>query len=194
MTKLIIAIDCDDVIVGSAPYILQHYNTTYGTNLDISDFYSEDLTLWGTTSRAEAIKRVDDYLMTDEYQQLPPFREAIDVARELAKHYELHVVTGRADFLAPATEAMLEQYFPDIFTSVEYTNFFTETPRSKATVCQDIGASILIDDHLHHAKVVAECGVRVLLFGNYSWNQADTLPANIERVESWTDIKKLLIS
>jgi len=59
MTKPIIAIDCDDVIVGSAPYILQHYNTTYGTTLDISDFYSEDLTLWGTTSRAEAIKRVE---------------------------------------------------------------------------------------------------------------------------------------
>lgn len=41
--KHIIAIDCDDVLVETAPLILAHYNKTYGTHLELKDMYSKDL-------------------------------------------------------------------------------------------------------------------------------------------------------
>lgn len=129
-----------------------------------------------------------------EIRSLAPHREAVTVIGQLAAKYELHVVTGRHDKFAAMTHAMLNEYFPDIFSSVEFTNFFSERPRSKATVCEEIGASYLIDDHLHHALVVAKQGIEVLLFGSYPWNAADKLPQNIRRVRDWPEIADLLLA
>lgn len=193
MKKRIIAIDCDDVIVGTAPAILDFYNREYGATLELKDFYSKDLALWAADDEQTAIGRVDAFLMTSEYQHMPPFQEAIDIIHQISKHHELHVVTGRSDFLTQATEDMLNKYFPGIFRSVEYTNFFSKTPRSKADVTRQLGADLLIDDHLHHAEVVAATGVDVYLFGEYPWNQTDQLPPRITRVRDWTTVAERLL-
>jgi len=193
MKKRIIAIDCDDVIVATAPAILDFYNRTYDTTLQLKNLYSQDVTLWGADDEQTAIDRVDEFLHTDEYQQLAPFQEAIDVINKLGQHHELHMVTGRGDFLAKATEDMLNEYFPGIFQSVEYTNFFGKESRSKADVCTNLGADLLIDDHLHHATIVAECGTEVYLFGNYPWNQTDKLPPHVTRVADWQAVGERLL-
>ena len=193
MKRLKIAIDCDDVIVPTASLILQHYNKTYGTSVGLENYYQYNLEVYGVSETAEAIGRIEEYLYSDEYRNAEPFLEAIGAVQELGEAHELHVVTGRNDHLTEATESMLEKYFPEIFKSVEFTNFFGEKSRSKADVCRELGADILIDDHLHHAKVVAECGVQVLLFGDYPWNTAEELPENIERVRDWQEVVKRLL-
>ena len=193
MKRLIIAIDCDDVIVPTVALHLDHYNKTYGTHIEPKDFYSNDLSLWDVPDTATAIRRVEDYTKTPEYQHAKPFTESIDAIRELGKYHELHLVTGRPDFLTTATTNMLTQYFPDLFSSLEFTNFFHEKARSKADVCTQLNADYLIEDHLHHAQLVAACGTKVLLFGDYPWNQTDKpLPANITRVPDWSAVTKLL--
>jgi 5'(3')-deoxyribonucleotidase len=193
MKRRIIAIDCDDVIVATAEPTIAHYNATYGTSLQLQDIYSRDLALWGVTDDTVAIARVEQYHHSDEYRLQPPLADAAKVIKQLGKHHELHVVTGRADHLAADTLAMLEQYLPNTFASVEFTNFFGKTARSKAQVCKDIGADLLIDDHLHHAEVVAAEGIEVFLFGEYPWNQATTLPSGVTRVRNWHDIGAKLI-
>lgn len=193
MKKQRIAVDCDDVIVPTAPLILQNYNETYGTAIEFKDFYSDKLDIWQVPDRATAVKRIEAYLETDEYQQVKPFVDAIAIMQRLSKRYELHVVTGRADFLTAATESMLERYFPSLFTSIEFTNFFRTAGRSKADVCKKLGIDFLVEDHLHHATVVAECGINVLLFGEYPWNQTDQLPAHIQRVKDWYEAADILL-
>lgn len=195
LSRLTIAIDCDDVIVATAPAIIDFYNARYGTQIDMKDFYSTDHTaVWGAPDEQTAIRRVDEFLRSSEFQRLPPFREAIAAIQQLKARHDLHIVTGRSDYLADATHAMLEQYFPATFRSVEFTNFFTDKPRPKSQVCQDLGADLLIDDHLHHAEVVAACGIPVLLFGDYPWNQTDNLPATITRVSGWSDVTDRLLA
>jgi 5'(3')-deoxyribonucleotidase len=193
MKHKVIAVDCDDVLVETAPLILRNYNKLYGTHLELKDMYSRDLKVWDVPDAATAIARVEDYLKTDEYRRQPPLREAIEVTKRLAKHHELHIVTGRTEFLAVATQDMLDRYFPGIFQSIEFTGFFGDKARSKADVCQQLNADLLIDDHLHHAEVVANIGIDVLLFGGYPWNRADSLPANMRRVKDWYAIDKLLM-
>jgi 5'(3')-deoxyribonucleotidase len=194
MKKLIIAIDCDDVIVPTAPMIIEHYNKTYGTTIELKDFYSNDLRVWDTKDNTAAKDRVDLYLESDEYQNTKPFVEAIEAIRKLGEHHELHLVTGRADFLSVATEKMLSEHFPGLFASLEFTNFFGKNPRSKADVCAQLHADYLIEDHLHHAKVVAECGTKVLLFGEYPWNQTDEpLHPNIQRAHDWAEVVRVLV-
>lgn len=189
----IIAIDCDDVLVPTAPAILTHYNKTYGMHITLDQLYSKDLAVWGTKTHEEAIERVHAYLDTPEYQNMPPFEEAIDVLTKLSKKYELHLVTARRDALAEATERMLAEHFPGVFTSIQFTNHFSGTAKTKAQVCQEIGADLLIDDHLNHAELAAKCGIRVLLFGEYPWNQTQELSQNITRVRDWHDVAKQLL-
>ena len=73
-----IAIDCDDVLVGTAPaLIIKHYNKTYGTSLELKDVYKDNLERLGVPDLATAIARIEAYLETAEYRKAPPFREAI---------------------------------------------------------------------------------------------------------------------
>lgn len=191
MEKRRIAIDCDDVIVPTATAIMDWYNQQYGTNL--TDIYDRDIGAWGVTDPKTAIERVDGYLRTEEYQQLPPFQDALDIIRKIGSYHELHMVTGRSDFLTESTLAMLQNHFPDIFTSVEFTNFFGQTSRPKSQVCQDLQADLLIDDHIHHAKIVAECGIEVYLFGEYEWNKGSELPKGVRRVKDWHEVAHLIL-
>lgn len=193
MRKPIIAVDCDDVLVPTFPLIIDHYNATYDTNIALKDCYSADPNIWQVSTKGAAIQRIRDYMMSAEYQTAAPFTQAAETLRRLSRHYTLHVVTGREDFLATATQTMLNEHFPGLFQSVEFTNFFGQTARPKSDVCQALGADILIDDHLYHAQIVAERGIEVLLFGDYPWNQIDELPANIRRVRDWREVARVLL-
>ena len=194
MKKRTIAIDCDDVIVETAPLIINHYNKTYGTTLKLTDFYGADLTPWQAPDDATAIKRVDDFLVSDEYINAAPLAEAVNTINKLYKQYELHIVTGRPDFVAEATKDMLARRFPNVFASIAFTNMFNATKaRPKADVCKELSADLLIDDHLKHARQVAAAGIDVLLFGNYPWNRTDDLPKNIRRVRGWAEVCELLL-
>lgn len=198
MKRLTIAVDCDDVIVPTAAVTLDYYNRTYGTAVALKDFYSNDLSLWSAPDDATAIRRFNEFMETDEFFDLVPTKDTIEALRELAAHHELHIVTGRPDFIEAATLAWLKRHLPDVFKTVVFTNYFTSNissgkSLSKAEICQQIGVDYLIDDHLHHAEVTAAEGIRVLLFGNYPWNQATKLPPLVTRVKDWRHVKELLL-
>ena len=188
-----IAIDCDDVLVPTASAILAHYNKTYGTHIALEQLYSKDPKVWAVETYEQAVERVHAFLDTPEYQNVPPFKGAITVIAELAKKYELHIITARQDKLAEATKRMLAEHFPGIFKSIQFTNHFSGAAKTKAEVCQAIGANLLIDDHLNHAELAAKCGIDVLLFGDYPWNKADSFPPNITRVSNWNDVAQKLL-
>ena len=155
--------------------------------------YSNNLAAWGVDNDKEAIWRVEEYLRSDEYQNIPPFEEAVRSIKKLAEFHELHLVTGRTELLTAATEAMLEQYLPGVFTSIEYTGMFGNHRRSKADVCVQISADLLIDDHIAHAEQVAEKDIDVFLFGEYPWNQGEILSPHITRVRNWSEVERALI-
>lgn len=198
MKRRVIAIDCDDVIVRTAETTIAYYNKKHGTALTLDKFYSDDLEAWGTTDNATAIKRVNDYIRTDDFIHQEPMQEALAVIRWLKRHHELHIVTGRPLFIEQATKEWLSIHFPDTFASAVFTNFFklddngisSVEPMTKAEVCRQIGADVLIDDHLGHALDVGRADVDVLLFGDYPWNKHDGLPANIVRVKTWSGVRR----
>ena len=191
MKKPVIAIDFDDCIVSTMPRVRDYYHDAFGIDIPLKDIYSSDPAIWQAPSPI-AISRVDGFMMSREYQSGTPFSDALTALPELARKYELHVVTGRPDPLEDLTIAYCDRYFPGIFTSYEFTNHFGATRRPKAQVCADLGATYLIDDHLHHADGVALAGTKVLLFGNYPWNEREELHANITRVRDWAAVLKLL--
>lgn len=189
--KLVIAIDCDDVLIMMSPHLVNYYNKTYGTMLELRHMYNgAELKAWGTDSQEVAVRRIQDFSRTDEHAAVQPDREAVDAVRELAKHHELHVVTGRAESLEPVTRRMLDEHFPGCFQTVEHTNYFDPSTdaalrRTKGEVCQAIGADILIDDHIKHGESAIGRVGEIIVFGEYPWNQRKMLPKGMVRCTDW---------
>jgi uncharacterized HAD superfamily protein len=193
--RMVIAVDYDDVVVDSASKIIAHYNATYGAHVTLENLYAGNYTGdWNAPDADTAISRVNSYLGSREYIDSAPDREAVRVLGRLAIGHELHVISGRSQILEEATREMIDRHFSGIFSSVELTNFIATSgspaKRGKGEACQEIGADVLIDDHLGHAEDVASKGIKVLLFGDYPWNVADNLPANIERCRGWAEVEK----
>jgi 5'(3')-deoxyribonucleotidase len=188
-----IAIDCDDVVVETAQCIVDYYNKTYGTKLAFGDIYTKDLQRLNVPDIATAIGRMEVYLESEDCRLLSPSGEAIAVMKRLARRYKLHIVTGRSSRIEAATRDMLQRHLPGILTSVTFTNFFNHKVTHKADVCREIGADLLIDDHLPHVLPAAQAGIDTLLFGSYPWNQTDQLPPNTRRVRSWREVAELLL-
>lgn len=191
MRKLIIAIDCDDVLVPTLEATVVAYNKTYGTTLELKDFYgAATLETWGTDSEEEAVRRVTEYLSGEEFSSVKPFPDAIEAVAKLATHHELHLVTGRSDDLEHVTRATLETYFPGCFTTIEHTNYFHgHKKRSKGEVCAALGADVLIDDHVDHGQSVLDHGVKeVIVFGSYPWNLDKQLSDRMTRCLNWTEV------
>lgn len=194
MKRLVIAIDCDDVLLTTAPHLVNFYNNTYGTTLELRHMYNPvEIAAWGTDAEDVAITRIHEFLRTEEHAAIAPNPEAIAAVKELAKQHELHLVTGRADFLEPVTQRMLDRYFPGCFRTVEHTNYLNLSTdnvlrRSKGEVCRAIGADILIDDHVKHGESALGRVEKVLIFGDYPWNQRKVLPAGMFRCINWNAV------
>lgn len=191
--RLVWAIDCDDVIVNTAPVLIGAYNEQYGTDVSLSAFYDREST-WGASSHAEAIKRVDALLRGGITDNLAPDQETVDVLRYLASKDELHMVTGRQSFLEPATHRMLDEHLPGIFTSVEHTNYYSAADsqvvsRTKGEVCAQIGADVLLDDHVEHGVSVLESGLsEVIVWGDHPWNRHQKLRRGMVRCVRWSEV------
>lgn len=195
MKKLVIAVDCDDVLVPTAEAIVKDYNSRYATNVELRHMYQPaSIDTWGTDSDDEAIKRVNGFLRSEAHAQIKPLPEAVEAIRALSKVHELHLITGRASFLEAVTAQMIDTYFRGCFSSVEHTNYIITSDdkaavrRTKGEVCRNIGADILIDDHIHHGVSVLEAGLEeVIIFGDYPWSQGQALVDGMVRCGSWEE-------
>lgn len=192
MRKLVIAIDCDDVLLAAADKLIAAYNREYGTALTPEYYYGPaTVQSWGTDDVAVAVERVERFQLSPEYSLTQPHHSAVEVVRRLARFHDLHLVTGRPDHLQETTMSTLDKYFPGCFSTIECTNLYNEKRRSKGEVCVSLGADILIDDHLPNCKSVLEHGLReVILFGDFPWNRTDELPKGVIRCKNWLAVEK----
>lgn len=187
--RLVWAIDCDDVLVPTAQAIIDKYNSVYKTSVTLEEFYSESK--WGAPTEDDAIKRVDSLLRAGVTAHLKPNPQTIDAIHRLPLLDELHLVTGRQTYMEPETQALLDQWFNGMFTSIEHTNFYSPNDslavkKTKGEVCASIGADVLLDDHVIHGESVLAAGVKeVIIWGNYPWNQKQKLSNGMVRCTNW---------
>lgn len=193
MRRLVIAVDCDDVLVPTAEKVIAYYNRTYGATVTSALFYSPiDPMIWGVASVEEASVRIEQYLLTHTDEMLEPFTEAVAAIKRLAEHHELHIVTSRSKALEPLTQHMVARYFDGVFASIEHVHSYAPLThgavrRTKGEVCRQIGAHLLIDDHFKHGHDARRSGVEeVILFGSYDWNIAERDTGNFRYCPDWS--------
>jgi len=184
MRKLIIAVDCDDVLVRTTPFFVDAYNRKYGTKVTLAGAHEGD-EIW-ETDRATLDGRFAALMNTDEYRTLAPSTEEVAVLTALAKDHELHVITARRPHERAFTQLTLDTYLPGVFTSLELVGF----TGSKGGVTEKLNADVLIDDNVRHLQDAIQHGLPAegaLLFGDYPWN-ADVKDEMI-RCHTWDEVK-----
>lgn len=66
MKRLVIAIDCDDMLVSGTEHVISSYNKTYGTQVRIEHAHQSDNPEW-ETDRDEVFRRIHAIQQSDEY-------------------------------------------------------------------------------------------------------------------------------
>ncbi len=190
MKRLVIAVDCDDVLVRTTPYFVDAYNVQYGTAVKYSDAHGIDPVAW-EADQQEVLSRWASLTETDAYKQLQPDPEEAAILRELALQHELHLITARKEEERAFTQSMLDRELSGVFTSMEFVGW----GGSKGQVCQRIHADVLIDDnvsHLHDALAHGLPAGGAIAFGDYEWNKAETNHKDLVHCHDWVAVKKVI--
>lgn len=185
--RLIIAVDCDDVLIETTRFLVSEYNKKFGTHVTLKDAHVPNNPDWGTDDSSLILDRLSEIQNSKEYACIVPISEAIDAIKRLSVDNELHLITARNGSVEVATMAMLNEYFTGCFTSVEHVG----KSRSKGEVCHQIKADVLIDDNVRHLISALENGVRCgLHFGDYAWNHLDDPIDGVIECKDWTSIEE----
>lgn len=188
--RLVIAVDCDDVLVQTTPFFVEAYNSKYGTDVQLIDAHTESYDIWNA-DRPLLEERLAELMNTDSYKLLAPIKSAVKVLKALAKEHDLHVVTARREHERDFTQAMLDSELAGVFTSMDFVGF----TGSKGEVCRRIGADVLIDDNSRHLHDAIKNGLPsngAFLFGDYAWNVSDKQGTGLKRLTTWDEVKEAI--
>jgi 5'(3')-deoxyribonucleotidase len=196
-TKDIIAVDIDEVLAYFMPNLVNFHNAAYSTEFTVDSFRSYDFhKIWGGTI-PEANVKMDEFFESTHFKDnMIPIPNALEALNELKKDYDLHIVTARLNKLEDITRAWIGKHYPNIFHEIHFGNHYASSgkSRSKPEMCKAINAKLLIDDSLTYATQCIREGIKVILFGNYAWNQVpdtdfEKEPSHFNRVHTFNDAK-----
>lgn len=185
MRRLVIAIDCDDVLIDATDYLVREYNRLYDTKVQKVNAHTSKNLEW-QAERDEVFRRLHAIQLSDDYTSITPAKQTIQAVKRLAQDHELHLVTARASEVTAVTNRMVEDYFPGCFTSIEHVG----SDRPKGAVCAALAADILIDDNLKNLETAHESGIDYLLwFGEYEWQDESGDTPHVVRCRDWLGVE-----
>lgn len=192
MRRLVIAIDCDDVLIPTTEFTVNTYNKKYNTSVKLHEAHSPVNPEWAQ-DRSVVHARIHAIQTSDQFREIQPFQGAIDVIKKLASTHELHLVTARQRSVDSVTRQMLDKYFPDCFVSMEHVGM----DGTKGDICAKIGADVLVDDNVAHLQNAFDHGMSMsglLWFGRYSWQpQSSEISGQLAtRHSDWHEIGKAI--
>lgn len=192
MSKPVIAIDIDDVIADSTESVRLSVNKKLGTELrhehyripaDYWDYYE---TVWATHGLSDKISYEDhSEEMTTNQSDVTLLPGAQFAISELAKRFDLVLITARDPRWQDATKAWLKVNFKDsVFKALHFAGSNKiKGVKTKGEQAVEVGASWLIDDNPDNCQTALDAGVEVILFGDYGWHYK--APVNMTRCKDW---------
>ncbi len=193
MAKRKIGVDFDDVVMDTFTEFLAYCNTHYDEQFCVEQFVSFRYdTIWNIT-KEQRLERFIAFDNSEAKRNIRPVAGAQEAIRKLASMHDLHIITARPVEIAKGTHEMISRHFPKRFAGVHFcsTDNGANYHRPKALVCEEIEASLHIEDHPEIAQSCAEKGIRTLLFDR-PWNRSEAGHDLITRVHSWDEIFKIL--
>ncbi|MBC7943068.1 hypothetical protein H7X68_01015 [Candidatus Saccharibacteria bacterium] len=189
--KPTIAIDIDDVLADSTESIRLRVNERVGVDLQLEHYRIEG-EYWGYYERVWREHGIIDRVNYDDFEKemahdqshVPLLPGAALAIAELAKRFDIVLITARDSSLEAATRHWLKTYVSDELVDVYFiTNHKDSKAKNKGQLCRDLGASWLIDDNTEHCRAAIDQGVKAVLFGEYGWQVS--IPETVDRCKDW---------
>jgi uncharacterized HAD superfamily protein len=193
--KPIIAIDIDDVLAAEAAFVIAYSNQHWNHRLTVDDYQEFWEAMW-SVDHDEAERRSIELHAPGVEGSYEPLAGACAALERLRERFNLAVVTSRREMVRQETLDWLDrQIGKDVFSQVVFTGIWDTGvvgahQLTKTEILRSFGVSYLVDDQLKHCRAAAESGVRAVLFGNYPWNQADSLPDGVVRCADWAAVEE----
>jgi uncharacterized HAD superfamily protein len=200
MQKKILAVDADDTIFDENTAVRLYMNDHYGFNHTSEDYLVEGPfnnyweRIWNK-SPEETNDMYEKFVVSTYKENIKPIDGALRVLQDLKKIYEIVIVTARDQRGVAMTRESLSLHYPDIFSDVHFVPLWGSNGNAtKAKICNEIGASYLIDDSFGHCQLAAEAGLQAILFGDYGWNRNQTLIDGVVRCKDWNAVSQVLMN
>lgn len=193
-SKKVIAVDIDEVLADFLSYFVYFHNLMYKTSASKEDMKKYYLHEVFDVDRDEMSMRYLEFKALHLLERLEPVKGAKEgISKLFEMGYEPHLVTARPQVIEKETKKWLSIHFKDVDLPIHFTHPMTGRVyhRKKSEICREIGAEVLIDDHIENALDCAENGIKVFLM-DAPWNKTEDLPENVIRVKSWKEIVGLV--
>lgn len=189
MRKRRMTTDLDGVLGDMVSELLLWHNDAYGTSMKHDDVVSHDLwEVWGGTEE-DMLGKFDKFYKTQYFRDIRPVAGARGALTKLNNAYDIFVVTARPTHVAEETQRWLRKNFGSSFKEVYFTDYFSGW--TKSSICADLSSELMIEDA---PAMAIECAIdRKVLLYDRPWNRQCSAKG-IERVQSWDDIAKKLVS
>lgn len=179
--RTLLAIDFDDVLFDSNNTLQRIIRNEFHDTSPYMEFIEK---------HPQLKNEIFHFLYGSYHQNSAMIDGAYDALSQLAKNYQMVVVTGRSESTRRQTKKWLGNNFPALFSGIYFANTFLrrkdELERKKSNICLDIGVDILIEDSVEEAVEVSSVGVSVLLFDR-SWNRT-VVSDSLFRVNNWSHV------
>lgn len=188
--RLIIAIDCDDVLVPTTEYLVTQYNKLYKAQVQLRDAHLDNNPEWVAVGKQKVLERLHSIQLSKGFQALSPFADAVEVVNALAQEHELHLLTARSLEVADTTNKMIERYFKGCFTGVQHVG--VDLP--KGVICAQLHADVMIDDNLNYLRSVVKQSIPLAIwFGDFPWQHehANELHS-VQRCSNWAVVREVI--
>lgn len=196
MKKRVIALDIDDVLINFNESLRKFHNARYGTAYARKDIISFELhELWKCT-REEMVRRIMEHYHSKEHELIEAIEGVHAVLTRHKRKFTYVCITARPESVRAHTLPILERFFPKLIKSAHFLGHLqlgSAHCKSKAEVCDELGAVTLVEDSLHNAEVAAMAEIPVILIDT-PWNQSPTLHPLIRRVFDWNEIDSIFTS
>lgn len=122
-----------------------------------------------------------DFWRSDESRNIVPFHGALEqMARWQDLGYTLSIITarnGNNPTIRQVTIDWILRHFPYIpLDQIHFVNHYATESRPKSQVCQDLGITLCIDDHIVNAQDFSDHGISSILIDK-PWNRSYPTPS-----------------
>lgn len=195
MLHKIIAVDCDEVLSETLDAAFAFHNYQFKdkkiSKQMMTNFYFHKMPEFEGTEEYETLEFFLPVLASEEMRDIKPVPGALEKLTQRKNEWRiLKVVTWRSSKRKEATTQRIETHFPDIFSEIHFAEHLTDQAKHKSEICQEIWATVIIEDNLDYCMDTANADIHsILLDKPRNQDYSEILHEGIEKVKNWEDIK-----
>lgn len=198
--NLRVAVDVDEVLARFLHGLNMYVKDTHSMHYSEENYFEYNFARVWQCDQETSAQIVHAFFESEEHfrsglEVLPGAKSALKSLKE-KMGCSLCVVTSRQNVIRELTEAWITHEFGDTFDDVLFGNHWTLDPnepsKTKAQLCEEVNADVLVDDNVGYAQEVAGAGYQVVLFGDYAWNDTNDLHPNVTRAACWEEAELVL--